>query len=123
MQKTLSAIVTVVILSLGSACTSNDHSVRVTDVRKHEVITLQDLQNQHHVYGIEIRGTGKIDGDATVTLMLNGKPYKFEKLNGPVSFKWGGDWYSNTAEIRYVPNKVNSGEIVVEYKFLTLKKD
>jgi len=123
MQKTLCAFGIVVLLLLCSGCTYNDHSVRVTDVRKDEVITLKNTHNQQHVYGIEIRGTGKVDGDATITLMLKGKPYKVEKLKGPVGFKWGGDWYSDTAEIRYAPNNVNSGEIVVEYKFLTLKQD
>ena len=123
MQKALYAFRIVVLLLLCSGCTNNDHSVRVTDVRKDEVITLKNTHNQQHVYGIEIRGTGNIDGEATITLMLNSKPYKLEKLKGPVSFHWGGDWYSDTAEIRYVPSRVNTGEIVVEYKFLTLKQD
>ena len=84
------------------------------------MITLKNSNNQKHVYGIDIRGLGNIDGDATITLILNGKPYKTEKLRGGVSFKWGGDWYSDTAEIQYTPGYVNSGELVIEYKFSTL---
>ena len=55
MQKALYAFRIVVLLLLCSGCTNNDHSVRVTDVRKDEVITLKNTHNQQHVYGIEIR--------------------------------------------------------------------
>jgi hypothetical protein len=43
------------------------------------------------VYGINIRGSGNIDGEATISLILNEEPYKTEKLKGLVSFNWGGD--------------------------------
>ncbi len=119
MRKASQLLGIVVLSLLVGACTNYDHSVKVTDIRKEEVIILRNTNNPEPVYGISIRGSGNIDGEATVSLILNGEAYKTEKLKGRVSFKWGGDWYSDTAEIRYKPNNVNSGELVIEYKFST----
>jgi hypothetical protein len=96
-----------------------DRSVKVVDVQKEEVVILKNSHSTNHVYGISIRGTGNIDGEASISLILNGEPYKTEMLKGKVRFDWGGDWYSDTAEIRYKPNNVNSGELLIEYKFST----
>jgi hypothetical protein len=108
------------LLLLAAACASYDQSARIADVRKAETIILENTGRSGNVHAIGIRGSGEIRGEATVTLMLNGKPYKTETLSGPVRFKWGGDWYSNTAEIRYEPGEVSSGELVIEYRFSTL---
>jgi len=47
----------------------------------------------------------------------NEKPYKTEKLSGKVEFHWGGDWYADTAEIRYNPITVNSSQFKIIYSF------
>lgn len=70
-----------------------------------------------HVVSFQIRGIGSIDGVAQVDLMLNGKPYRTERLTGNVSFSWGGDWYSPAAEIRYQPLKVEGGKLEFHYEF------
>jgi len=64
-----------------------------------------------------LRGYGKIDGEAQLSLMLDGKPYKTEMIKGTVNFKWGGDWYADSMELRYEPQIVNSGKITIEYSF------
>jgi hypothetical protein len=102
-----------------SGCSHYDHSVQITDVQKEETILLKNFQNSGHVYSISIRGSDSIDGDATVSLILNGEKYKTEELTGAVRFSWGGDWYADRAEIRYEPNTVNSGELVIAYSFST----
>jgi hypothetical protein len=56
-------------------------------------------------------------GEAQLSLMLNGKPYKTEKLNDNVNYKWGGDWYADSMELKYEPQVVNSGKIKIEYSF------
>ena len=119
MRKVLSIFAIVVLSLFVTACANYDRAEKVADVRNEEVIILINSHYPEHVYGINIRGSGNIDEEATISLMLNGEAYKTEKLKGAVSFKWGGDWYSDTAEIRYKPNNVNSGELVIEYKFST----
>src|SRR5262245_61784172 len=105
-----------VLLFLGPSCTKYPHEVRLADVQRPQVIMLKKEPN-----AIGIRGRGNLDGEAHVSLMLNGNPYKTERLNGKVSFSWGGDWYSDTAEIRYEPINVKSGELIVQYQFSSLK--
>ena len=120
-MRNASAVLGVAALSLIlAACVNYSRSVKVADVRKEEVIVLKHVYDSGHVYSIRIRGSGNIDGEATISLILNGEQYKTEKLHGAVSFKWGGDWYSDTAEIRYKPSSVNFGELLIEYQFSTL---
>ncbi len=120
MQNTLPIIGILAASFLVGSCANYDSSVKVSDVRKEEVVVLKYQNDSTHVTGINIRVTGKVNGGATISLMLDGKPYKKEELNGGVNIKWGGDWYSDTAELRYIPRKVNSGELLIEYKFSTL---
>lgn len=112
-------MVAVSLLSL--ACGKYDHAIGVSDVRKKEVIVLKNEPKQGPVYAIRIRGRGNITGEATISLMHNGGAYRTERLRGRASFRWGGDWYSDTAEIRYEPIHVDSGELTIEYQFSTLK--
>ena len=32
-------------------------------------------------------------------------------------FEWGGDWYAETATVRYEPAGVRSGKVVLHYRF------
>lgn len=108
-------------------------SVTVRDVRQPETLLLGTKSvahssyalssngqciRTHSTYGINIKGSGDIDGQATISLLLNGAPYKVARVSGKVDFEWGGDWYAETAEIRYEPVNVRSGEVIVHYRFL-----
>jgi hypothetical protein len=90
----------------------SDPSVSVRDVRQPETLVL-GVETGHPAYSISIHGSGRIDGEATITLLLGGQPYRVEKLSGRVDFRWGGDWYSETAEVRYEPADVRSGKVVL----------
>ena len=92
-------------------------SVSVSDVRQGETLVLGTKTGSHHTHGVTIRGSGEIEGDATISLLLNGEPYKAATLNGRIDFEWGGDWYSETAEVRYEPADVRAGEVVLHYRF------
>ncbi|MBE9114350.1 hypothetical protein IQ249_00415 [Lusitaniella coriacea LEGE 07157] len=99
------------------SCDSYENSASVSDVTKEEVIVLETTKKSEDISSINIKGRGQIDGEATIVLMLNGEPYKTETLKDEVQFSWDGDWYSNTAEIRYTPVQVNSGDLTLEYSF------
>jgi len=103
-----------------AGCSKSEHSVSVVDAGKEQVLELKKAVGLGNVYAISIQGHGYIDGKAKIMLMLKGKPYKTEPLVGKVNFVWGGDWYSDKAEIHYVPGEVSSGSITLEYKFKTL---
>lgn len=91
--------------------------VAVSDVRRAETLMLGKETGDPYTHGLTIRGSGEIDGDATIALLFGGQPYKVAKLSGKVHFVWGGDWYSETAEVRYVPGEVRSGKVVLHYRF------
>lgn len=44
-----------------------------------------------------------------------------ELMEGKVDFTWYGDWFSDTAEIKYEPIQVKDGELVIDYLFATLE--
>jgi hypothetical protein len=67
-----------------------------------------------------IRCYGKLEGEAQLVLMLNGAPYKSERMKGKVNFTWGGDWYSDSIELRYQPINVTAGHLVIAYTFADL---
>ena len=92
-------------------------SVSVSDVMRNETLVLGTKTGKPYTHGVTIRGSGEIDGDATISLMLNGETYKVAKLHGSIDFEWGGDWYSETAEVLYEPTNVRSGNVALHYKF------
>jgi hypothetical protein len=92
----------------------------IADATTAQDLTLRAKPGQTHIYSLDVTGSGSIDGDAEICLMLNGKPYKPVKLHGRVHFSWGGDWYSQTATVRYAPHGVKRGALVLRYQFRTL---
>ncbi len=90
--------------------------VSITDVRQPETLLLTDPEVDLP-HAITIRGSGEIDGHATISLMYDGKPDRTEQLSGSVEFEWGGDWYDESAEVRYEPNDVQGGHVTLHYKF------
>lgn len=91
--------------------------VTVNDVRKPENLVLRTSSDGTRIYALTVRGSGEIAGKATVSLLLNNSPYRTEQLSGKIDFEWRGDWYSNTANIRYEPTDVRSGNVVLKYEF------
>lgn len=92
----------------------------IEDARMPATLILSAPKASTHAYAIRVRVRGEIDGSATIALMLHGGPYKTRPLSGKVDFIWDGDWYEDTAEVRYTPNDVRSGRLSLEYEFDTL---
>ena len=92
-------------------------SIAVRNVREAETLVLGQDAGNPCTYGISIHGSGHIDGEATLSLMVGGKPYRVQKLRGDINFEWDGDWYAETAEVRYEPAGVRSGKVVLSYQF------
>ncbi len=64
-----------------------------------------------------MEGRGQIDGAAEITLLLNGQPYKTERVNGNVRFTWRVDWHATEAVIRYAPLTAKGGSLQLRYHF------
>lgn len=114
MKKIFVAITSVLLLT---GCGINMQTYQIPDVTKAETITLSKNNGQRNIHGITIIAKGNIDGKATISLILNDGPYKTEKLSGNIDFKWGGDWYSDSIEIRYEPIFLISGSLKLKYRF------
>lgn len=80
-------------------------------------LTLRAKGHENEIYALDVRGTGRIEGEGEIALILNGAPYKSVRLHGPVDFVWGGDWYSSVAVVRYTPLSPASGSIKLSYRF------
>lgn len=110
-------IVAITLLAFLVGCGGKSQTCRVADVAKPETITLTKRSSQGNVHSMTIVGKGHLDGAAEIVLILNGRSYKTEKLSGDVDFKWGCDWYSDSASIEYTPLSVKAGQVNLYYWF------
>lgn len=115
-MKSLSLLATL-LAALLSGCIPGQRAQSVADVTKTETITLKKNTGQGHIHFLTITLSGEIQGAAEISLIENGKPYRTEKLSGPVRFEWGNDWYADTAEVFYEPKLVTGGNLLLEYRF------
>jgi hypothetical protein len=92
-------------------------SVRITDSSKPVELKLVPRHHATNVTSLHIEGRGKIDGEAELTLVMNGQPYKTERINGPVKFSWRLDWYATEAVVKYTPLTAKHGTITLRYHF------
>ena len=102
---------------LVAGCGIGGRTHDVADVTKPETIVLKKNAGQGAIHSFSVIGSGEMRGNAEITIILNGGPYKTEKLSGKVDFRWGGDWYSDQAEIRYTPTSVTGGSLKLKYEF------
>lgn len=117
MKKIFSITCLIALLCLVGSCSIFDRTVQIKDVSKPEQITISKAPLQGNVYLISIQVTGKLDGTASIALMMNGKPYLSEKMHNSVNFQWEYDWYSDVAVIQYKPIDVKSGKLTIYYRF------
>jgi hypothetical protein len=113
----MNKILLIVLMAVVVGCNQCKQTYSIAEVTKSKTIVLNKLSSQGHIHGISIVGNGHLDGTAEIVLILNGKSYKVETLSGGVNFKWGGDWYSDSATIEYKPSSVKRGYLKLEYRF------
>ena len=110
-------IALLIAMGLLVGCDIGTRKYEVADVTKPDIIFLKTKPRQSPVYSLDVVGHGKIDGNAEISLILDGAPHKTEKLSDKIDFRWGGDWYSDQVEIRYTPATVTGGSLNLRYKF------
>lgn len=100
----------------------NTEVLELRDVTTARTLILKKKPEQAFIHSFQIEGRGQVNGHATITLMLNDTPYKVQRLSGTVRFSWGGDWYTDAAEVRYEPQDVSGGTLTLKYRFDDLKR-
>ena len=107
------------VTSLGAliGCAKYDGKVTLDDVTKLTRVTLRAPGSGNSVIGIKLVSRGQVTGAGRIKLILNGKPYRTEDLEGNVRFTWSGDWYSPLAEVQYEPQGASGGRIELHYRF------
>jgi len=115
MKKTFACVLLVGLIGCGVA--ERTHSV--ADVTKPQTITLNKESSQGGIVSFIVVAQGHLDGAAEIVLIHadSGKPYRTEHLSGDVDFRWGGEWYSDSAKIEYKPSSVKSGHLSLQYRF------
>ncbi len=109
----------IVTLLMLASCTGYDQKASIKRIKQQQEIILKNNGNKN-VHALNIKINGHIDGDASIYLMLNKKPYKIKHISGDVDYIWSGDWYDNKAIIIYKPKNVTNGNLHIYYGFRTL---
>jgi hypothetical protein len=104
-------------LFFSSCAPAYDQERIIADVSHPETIILTSKPSQHPIQAISISVSGSIVGTAEMQLILNGQVYQKNECKGSFDFVFGGDWYSEKAELRYIPKDVSSGNITLKYIF------
>ena len=94
-----------------------NQKIHIQNIRQKEIIILEKKDSQKNIHGIKINVSGTIKGQSEISLILNDKEYKTDKLNGDFSIDWKSDWYSNTAKLIYQPINVKKGNVCIRYEF------
>lgn len=110
----------VVLCLIGTCSAIKWRTVKIKDVTKSETIILRKWGYQGNINAMEINISGRIKGRARIQMILHSGPCKDEVLSGKVNVRWGGDWYSDVAEIRYLPEDVESGELKIRYRLISI---
>jgi hypothetical protein len=109
----IAVLLTIAILKRGFYETAQ----QVADATKPETVTIHKNPEQNHIYYLTIEGWGDVTGDAEISLIEGGNPYRTEKLSGEFTFRWDTEWYADQAEVRYTPSSVTSGTVWLRYRF------
>lgn len=102
------------------ACARFDQSTTFADVMRPQVLVIRAAPGAGQIHALNVRCHGNVEGDASITLMLDGRPYRTEKFQGRFSFGWSGDWYAREARLHYLPDRVRGGAITIDYRFVAL---
>ncbi len=99
-------------------CTQQELTfIEITDVSKPDTIVLFKDKSQRNIHSISIEISGDIDGKAEMIQLMGGAPYNTQNVDKSFKFRWGGDWYSDSAIIIYTPSRVTKGKLKIAYRF------
>ncbi len=105
------------LLSL-SSCTTRTQLHQLSDPTENQQLLLRKRLVSKPTYGLLVMGKGYIDGEARITLVLDGKVYKTKVVSKNVKFQWRENWRDHHAIIRYQPRSVTDGNLKFSVTFM-----
>lgn len=91
--------------------------VKLTQEAPDKSVVLSRGPGQGEVYSLRVRISGELEGEGTVSLVADGQSYRTGALSGNVDLDWRQDWYSDSAELRFVLNEGSGGVLRVNHQF------
>lgn len=92
-------------------------SKKVILSEKEEIILY--TESEGFVWGMDMKMSGSIDGEADLIISHCGGPYHSVRLKkGIIDYKFKQDWYCDSLFILYKPIDSKKAELLIEYDFL-----
>mgnify|MGYP006426690749 CR=1 FL=1 len=101
-----------------SSCTTNTQLYQLSNPTENQQLLLRKKIISKPTSGLLIMGKGYIDGEARITLLLDGEVYKTKIVSGNVRFQWRENWRGNRAILRYQPARVTEGNLRFSVTFM-----
>jgi hypothetical protein len=95
-------------------------NVTLDDLTQPAEVVLKAPEGVTAVVGLQVIGSGQVDGDARIELVLNGRVHETFLIGGPVNIQWYGDWYSPEVHVRYAPAAAKDGSVKLGFRFSSL---
>ena len=95
-------------------------AVTIGDLSRPADVVLKAPEGSTAVVGLHVVGSGLVDGDARLELVLDGRVHETFLIQGPVDINWYGDWYSPEVQVRYTPGSAKGGSVKLGYRFSVL---
>jgi hypothetical protein len=111
------AISLFLILSLAS-CTTRTQLHQLSDLSDNQQLLLRKRLVRQPTYGLLVLGKGYINGEARISLLLDGKVYQTKVVSGNVKFQWRENWRDSRAILRYQPRSVTDGNLRFSVTFM-----
>ncbi|RYF41724.1 MAG: hypothetical protein EOO38_20415 [Cytophagaceae bacterium] len=115
MRTIFRVVLCISIILVGCGC--GKRTAGIKDVTKAEVLILRKKPAQGPIHRFDVTASADLQGVARIQLILNGAVYKEEVLKDRARVQWSSDWYSDEAEIRYIPLAVSKGSFALTYDF------
>lgn len=112
-------ITLIVLLFIIVACSpdsgkdSSKGLVKISNVTKEQSINIATSGSDSSISGLTIHCRGYIDGKAT----LRASNWEPKILSGNIDWHIYHDWFFATCIIKYMPENVKSGNLIIEYEF------
>ena len=113
--KTFLLIITILLISFYFLI-DRYQTYKLRNLNAKQYIYLNKKETQKNVVGYKIIFKGYIDGKAKIVIYNEDKIYNEKIISDKIEFNWGGDWYSDTIKLQYIPlSKIKKGKIEISY--------
>lgn len=106
-----------IIMSLFACFFNKAKTFSIDNAGTNNEFTLNHSHKSIHIHTIQLNIKGNVDGESSLTVLLNDKPYKVFELKDNFDINYQNDWYSDSVDIQYKAGSSKNGEVKVNYEF------